>query len=214
MKQPSQRLTDKEVVMGLSKRERSVEEWFYRSARRYFNEHFNQIFFDADSKQEIFQQSFLKLWMEIDNGRIRLIDNTICRQQANGQYLAMTCSLTTFLISFARTEYREMVRNKKEDNWPELPDTINHQEPHALPMEDSVEEIKNRVVDSCIQQMPPRCLDILTMFYYKGMNLDQILEARQEHNSSKNGLKTAKNKCMNTLREKIAAEFEKLNLKI
>ena len=78
---------------------------------------------------------------------------------------------------------------------------------------EDVEELKNRIVDQCIQQVSPNCIEILTMFYYKDMSLDEILEQRKDKNSSKNGLKTAKNKCMNTLRGLITTEFKKYNFK-
>ena len=80
---------DWEVVNGLQQRERKVEEWFYRTTKRYFDTHFNEVFFDQDQKQEIFQTAFLKLWMEIQNGKISIVGDAICRQQRNGQYLPM-----------------------------------------------------------------------------------------------------------------------------
>ena len=73
---------------------------------------------------------------------------------------------------------------------------------------DDVEGMKDRIVDECIARMSPSCIDILTMFYYKDMSLDEILAAREE-NTSKDGLKTAKNKCLNTLKAKVNDEFMK-----
>jgi len=205
--------TDQEAVEALQRRDRKAEEWFYHETQRYFNEHFKEVFFDQDQRQEIFQTAFLKLWTEMQNGRIRVIGDKVCRQQRDGEYREMTCTLTTFLMAFARTEYRELVRSLKEDYYPELHETVSFSQPPALlPEEESPEELKNRIVDECISQLTPRCADILTMFYYQQKTLDEIMELRPE-NQSKNGLKTAKNKCMNTLRERVADEFRKLNLK-
>ena len=207
--------TDNEVVEGLQSRNRTVEEWFYKTAKRYFDEHFNEVFFDKDRKQEIFQAAFLKLWMEIDNHRIQLADKTVSRQQANGEYKPLTCTLTTFLMAFAKTEHRELVRSSHEEFLPEVGDTTVFATAPVTVFdhEEDVELLKNRIVDECISQMPPRCLEILTLFYYEGKSLNEIMNIRQEKNSSKNGLKTAKNKCMNTLRERITAEFEKFHFK-
>lgn len=167
------------------------------------------MFFDKDRKQEIFQAAFLKLWMEIDNHRIRVVDGLVCRQQADGSIKAMTCSLTTFLMAFARTEYRELVRSTREEPVAELFDDASRADAPVttFDQEEDAEELKNRIVDECIQGMSPACVEILTLFYYQGKCLDEILEIRKERNSSKNGLKTAKNKCMNTLRERVAAQF-------
>lgn len=209
-----QQYSDIEVVNALQERQRRVEEWFYKSARRYFDDHFSQVFFDKDRKQEIFQSAFLKLWMEIDNRRILVLDGKVCRQQRNAEYSPMTCSLTTFLMAFAKNEYRELLRSTKEDNYAELFERNDGADVAMTPFdkEEDAEEQKARIVDECISELSPRCAEILTLFYYKGMSLDEIMEQRADKNTSKNGLKTAKNKCMNTLRDRISEEFRKYQL--
>jgi len=195
--------SDLEVVEALGRRDQTMEEWFYHKAKRYFDDHFNEVFFDKDRKQEIFQAAFLKLWMEIDNHRIHTGDGEVCRLQADGSCRPMTCTLTTFLMAFARTEYRELVRSQKEDSYAELFDDASHSDTSAVNYgEENMEDVKNRIIDECIQGMSPTCIEILTLFYYQGKSLDQIMVIRGERNASKDGLKTAKNKCMNTLRER------------
>ena len=201
--------SDIEVVEGLQRRDMKVEGWFYEAAKRYFDGSFNEVFFDKDCKQEIFQTSFIKLWTEIENGRIKVLDGAVCRQQRNGAYEPMSCSLTTFLMAFARTEFREMVRDVKETCYDEIYDSAMYDTVYAIENGcDDVEGMKDRIVDECIARMSPSCIDILTMFYYKDMSLDEILAAREE-NTSKDGLKTAKNKCLNTLKAKVNDEFMK-----
>lgn len=204
---------DAEVVRGLRLHSGRMEEWFYRKARKYFNQHFREVFFDQDRKQEIFQSAFLKLWTEIDNGTITAGDDgTVERRQRNGEMVPMTCSLTTFLMAFAKNEYREMVRSNKLDCYAEIYDTPEQAEVQQMYGDENGEEIRNRIVDDCIQRISPRCAEILTMFYDEEKTLDEILAARHETNSSKNGLKTAKNKCMNTLRSLCNEEFRKYNI--
>ena len=203
--------TDWEVVNGLQQRERKVEEWFYRTTKRYFNAHFNEVFFDEDQKQEIFQTAFLKLWTEIQNGKISIVGDAICRQQRNGEYLPMNCKLTTFLFTFAKNEYRELVRSAHLTSMVEMLDSEEYADEVAVFVEEEdIDALKRRIVDDCMQKMSPRCLELLTLFYYENKSLDEILEQRKDKNSSKDGLKTAKNKCMNTLRSKVAAECQRL----
>lgn len=206
----SRSYTDSEVVEGIRQHDRKMEEWFYHAARRYFNDSFHDVFFDKDRKQEIFQTAFLKLWMEMDNGRIRVLENRVSRQQADGIFKPMTCALTTFLMAFARTEFRELVRSTKEDNYGELFEDASHADAMvtSFDKEEDIDELKNRIVDECIQGMSPTCVEILTLFYYQGKCLNEILEIRKDKNASKNGLKTAKNKCMNTLRERVTVRFK------
>lgn len=44
---------DAEVVEGIWRHDKNMEEWFYASARSYFDRHFKDVFFDKDRKQEI-----------------------------------------------------------------------------------------------------------------------------------------------------------------
>lgn len=207
---------DAEVVDALQQHDRTMEEWFYHRAHRYFDDSFNAVFFDKDRKQEIFQAAFLKLWMEVDNHRISVVEGKVCRQQADGLYKPMTCALTTFLMAFARTEFRELVRSTKEDTYADLFDDASHADTLVTTFDaaEDIDEQKNRIVDECIQGMSPTCVEILTLFYYQGKSLDEILEIRKEKNTSKNGLKTAKNKCMNTLRERITAQYKRYGFRV
>lgn len=205
--------SDADVVSGMKARDSRCEEWFYSSAQNYFNKHFSQVFFDKDRKQEIFQTAFIKLWTEMTNGKIDVIDGKVCRMQTDGTYKAMVCNLNTFMMAFARTEFRELVRNIHEEYYENLYD---NKTVVSLPAEDgegSIKVLKERIVDECLQMLSPRCIEILTLFYYQGKSLDQIMEIRGEKNTSKNGLKTAKNKCMNRLNEEITSQFRKYNIK-
>lgn len=204
--------TDSQVVQGLQSHNRNIENWFYNSAKRYFNDSFNEVFFDKDRKQEIFQMSFLKIWTEIDNRTICLVDDVVNRKRRDGSIMPMTCSLTTFLMAFAKNEYRELTRKNREEDYADVFDFIGVS--LATGENDDIEGLKIRIVDNCIQQVSPSCIEILTMFYYKNMSLDEILEQRKDRNSSKNGLKTAKNKCMNTLRGMVTSEFKRFHIKI
>ncbi len=207
---------DKEIVDSLQRHDRQMEDWFYKKARQYFDEKFNQVFFDKDRKQEIFQASFLKLWMEIDNRRICVMDDAVSRQQKDGMYKPMTCSLTTFIMAIAKNENREIQRSVKEEYVADLYDNLQSSEPvqAVFETEESMEEQKRRIIDDCIQQLSPRCVEVLTLFYYEQKTLDEILEIRKEKNVSKNGLKTAKNKCMTTLKLRVASEMSRYKLAV
>ena len=207
------RYNDIEVVTGLQSKDRKTEEWFYQSSKRYFMAKFQDVFFDQDQREEIFQDSFLRLWMQIDNAQINVIDGVVNRMKKDGEYAPLTCLLSTFLMAIAKNEYRELIRNSKDLY---VADYIESIEYSSLPAsdEDNLHEYKNQVIDDCIQQLSPRCLEILTLFYIEGRSLDEILLTRAEKNTSKVGLKTAKYKCMNSLREKIKGQFAKLNITI
>lgn len=194
------KMSDLEIVAGIQAHDPKAEECFFKMLSDYFDRHFNELFFDRDSREEIFQTSIIKIWTEIENKTIKVIDNIICRRQRDGGYRRMTCSLTTFGMAFAKNDFRELLRNYKEDNFE---DNFAGTFPDVAIDEEDDEEFRIQVVDECIQSMSPNCRDILTLFYYKHMSLDEIMAARNEKNSSKDGLKTAKNKCMTTLRQRV-----------
>ena len=79
-----------------------------------------------------------------------------------------------------------------------------------LSYDDADKELKHQVVDDCVANLPARCKEILTLFYFKKKSLDEILQIRQE-NTSKDGLKSAKSKCMRQLEERIIETFKEYN---
>lgn len=206
--------SDQQVVMGLQARDHKMEEWFYAECRRYIMDKFDEIFFDHDRKQEVLQESFIRLWTQIDNLRIKVMDGQIIRQQADGIYRPLTCSLLTFLMAIAKNEYREIVRKNREEYYAEFFENEEHAVVQQIDWdEEEAEEQKNRIVAELVCQLSAHCREILTQFYYENKSLDEILMLRSDHNSSKDGLKTAKNKCLNSLKDRILREFERYHLK-
>lgn len=202
-------LSDKDVIIGLQNRNPKVEKYFFDTNYHYFDIHFTQFFFDTDSKHEVFQTAIIKLWTEIENKTIKIINDIVCRRQKSGEYSEMSATLHTFLMAFAKNEFRELLRNRNDDNFEEIANTSNGCADLIEDTSDDDEE-KIQIIDECILSMSPNCIEIITMFYYQKKSLDEIMKQRREKNTSKDGLKTAKNKCMVTLRKRVS---EKLNLK-
>ena len=207
--------TDVEVVKELQACSRRAENWFFKTAQAYFDNHFREVFFDQDKRQEIFQNAFMILWTEIYNGKITVAEEQLVRQQKDGLFRPMTCSLSTFLMAIARNEHRELLRENKVILVPEFYDNKAMADDSVMPvnLEEDDETRKARIVDECLMGMSARCHEILTLFYYDGKSLDEILVLREE-NSSKVGLKTSKYKCINTLRERVLEQFRMYNLKV
>lgn len=202
-------LSDIDVIIGLQNHNPKIEKYFFDTTYRYFDIHFSQLFFDADSKQEVFQTAIIKLWTEIENKTIKIVDNIICRRQKSGEYCEMSATLNTFMMAFAKNEFRELLRDRNSDNFDDIANTKGA---HIDIIDESEDESEDRIqiIDECILSMSQNCIEIITMFYYQKKSLDEIMVLRGDQNSSKDGLKTAKNKCMVTLRKRVN---ERLNLK-
>lgn len=196
--------SDCEIISGLQRHDSIIEKYFFDSSLQYFENHFTQFFFDADSKQEVFQKAIVKLWTEIENKTIRVKDNLVCRRQLSGEYREMTASLTTFMMAFAKNEFRELLRNTKADNFDDIVNNTENSNFIEDVFQEDEDEVKIQIIDECILSMSPNCIEIITMFYYKRKTLDEIMAIRGSQNASKDGLKTAKNKCMVTLRKRVA----------
>lgn len=207
--------SDIEFVQEIQKRNDRVTETFYNVCRKYFMNSYKAIFSREDMKEDIFQQSFVKLWTEIETRKIFLGKNgVIYRNDRYGNVRMLTCNLKTFLIDIAKNEYRDWLRNDRltlQDDFESFAHMMEVQ--LAVRPNESPDLLKEQIVACCVSELPPRCKDILTMFYYKEMTLDEIIIARGEKNVSKNGLKTGKYKCMEALKTRVKDMYGKYNLR-
>lgn len=207
--------TDAEYVRLIQDKHDKAMNEFYHLATRYFKNSYRSVFTRMDLMEDIFQQSFVKLWTEIETRKIFVGENEeLFRYDRNGNIRKLTCSLNTFLIDIAKNDYRSWLRNDRltlEDDF----ESFAHMEEVKSVVwgDESAETLREQIVNSCVLELPPRCKEILTMFYYQGMTLDEIIIARGEKNISKNGLKTGKYKCMESLKAKVRDSFAKYKLK-
>ena len=208
-------LSDVEYISEISRHNPKVIERFYNVCVKYFMQSYKDIFKRQDIKEDIFQQSFVKLWTEIETRRIFLDENdNIQRRDRRGNIRSLTCNLKTFLIDIAKNDYRDWLRNDRLELEEEFESFAHMVEVRSAIMPDeSSESLQEQIVAHCVFDLPPRCKEILTMFYYDNMSLDEIIQARGEKNTSKNGLKTGKYKCMETLKGKVKEMYNKYNLR-
>lgn len=207
--------TDAEYVLLIQDKHDKAMEEFYHLAKRYFKNSFHSVFSRMDLMDDIFQQSFVKLWTEIETRKIFVGESDeLFRYDRNGNIRKLTCSLNTFLIDIAKNDYRSWLRNDHLTLEDEFESFAHMKEVTSVAWGDeSVETLREQIVNSCVLELPPRCKEILTMFYYQGMTLDEIIIARGEKNISKNGLKTSKYKCMESLKAKVRDTFSRYKLK-
>ena len=207
--------TDAEYVLLIQDKHDKAMEEFYHLAKRYFKNSFHSVFSRMDLMDDIFQQSFVKLWTEIETRKIFVGESDeLFRYDRNGNIRKLTCSLNTFLIDIAKNDYRSWLRNDHLTLEDDFESFAHMKEVTSVAWGDeSVETLREQIVNSCVLELPPRCKEILTMFYYQGMTLDEIIIARGEKNFSKNGLKTSKYKCMESLKAKVRDTFSRYKLK-
>lgn len=206
---------DSQIIREIQRRNERIIESFYNECKKYFMSSYKAIFSRDDIKEDIFQQSFVKLWTEIETRRIFLDeDDNIQRIDCRGNIRNLTCNLKTFLIDIAKNDYRGWLRSERQNLEGGFESFAHMVEVRSAVMpEEASECLQEQIVASCVFELPPRCKEILTMFYYENMSLDEILKARGEKHTSKNGLKTGKYKCMETLKGKVKEMYNKYNLR-
>lgn len=195
-------LSDVEIVLGLQSDSLSMkaeaEKTLFLHCKQYFNNHYQSLFFvDEEPRKDIFQESFIQLWQNIERKKIYVEDGTL--KGKNGE--EFEGSLTTYLMSIARLKYLEWVREETKHRL-KFNDNKDHEdveeEFEKWILYGDEEDIKLEIISYCISHMSQRCSEILTRFYYQDMSLNEILADLPTY-SSKDALKTEKHKCMKRL---------------
>jgi hypothetical protein len=202
-------MSDIEIIEGIQRNDEHICENFYRSCHRYYMEKRSGVLsFKSNvvELQDLFQDSFLILWTEIQSKKIHIRDNYPCRFDMEGHSRRMSANLHTYLMSIAKYKNFEILRETElfGDDEPSTNETDFEEEPPEISAEG--------IVALMVNSLPQRCKEILTLFYYEQKTLDEILAIREE-NTSKDGLKSGKSKCMTQLKSKILVEFNKYHLK-
>lgn len=206
--------SDTEYIIEIANRNARITEIFYNDCKKYFNSTYTSLFSRNDIKEDIFQQSFVKLWTEIETGKIFLDNEDIFRYDKYGNLRCLRCSLKTFLLNIAKNDYHDWLRHENYELENDFDSFAYMMEVRsAVRPDESSESLQEQIIANCVFELPPRCKDILTMFYYDGKSLDEIMLARGEKNLSKNGLKTGKYKCMEMLKSRVKDMYKHHNLK-
>lgn len=187
-----------ELVGAVRRGDSLAESTLYENCRKYFYEHVQilpHIRYEAIS--DIFQEAFLVIWTEIQNGKIFIKDGRIARINKYNDAAFLKCSLNSFLMAIARNLHLKELRTDGPAFLVDIEGMAIMGD--SIQIEPTEEEIQRRIVDEEISKMSSHCREILTLFYVKGLSLEKILFTRSE-NTSKDGLKTSKSKCLKQLK--------------
>lgn len=205
--------TDIEMVQAVQRHDNRTLERCYHDCKSYFTAHAGAFFVAETLIDDIFQESMIHLWREIETRRIELRDGIVCRWNG-GELQPMNCSLRTFLLAIAKRKHWEQLRKQQQLTVTDDVRLLDHERYGDTATDEADEqEQRERIVSDAVLGMSDRCRQILTLFYFEHRSLDDILSIRPE-NTSKVGLKTSKYKCMQRLRETVKAQFQRLRLHI
>lgn len=194
--------TDVDYVEGLARKDREVQRDFYIYCKQYFNERFRALFFVSDyDKDDIFQETYLTLWENIEHGKIRVLDGRLVGK--NDELFKGT--LTTYMMAIAINKYREFTRLTKRETSFDDPAKDGEKKPTEPGytedlVNDNPELGMLEAISACLAVMSERCRQILTGFYYEEKKLEELLDEFDSF-KSKDALKTTKYKCLERLKK-------------
>lgn len=201
------KFSDLEYIEGLRDGDRKALMSLYEKLRLGF-EASRHLFRNVleEERIDVFQDSFIILWENIEHGALYLENGRICACRAGVR--REVPDLTAYFMRIVRNKYRELLRRNGKlpifaaDEY-DIPDTV---------AEDTAAARHLMICDS-FMELPERCRQILTMFYYDGMSLEEILESLGREGTY-NGLKTRKHKCMQALKDRILLRFRESGLDV
>ena len=197
--------SDVKCVEGIRSGREDVQRRFYFRCYESFRRNSARYDIPEDERKDLFQDSFVILWDKIADGQIYTEGNKVYAVKRDGP--AEVPDLVGYFMRIVKNLYLETLRSKGRIlEISDEPDDCDD-----LWWSDDSEVMRNMLTKQAVILLPHRCREILTMFYYQGMTLDEIMEERSA-NRSYNGVKTAKSKCLDILKVRLLNRFEEAGL--
>lgn len=199
------KFSDAELVEGVFCKKSTMQKALFDHCWQYFDAHAENVFFaSATDRDDIFQNTFITLWQNIEHRKIYVENGVVFSQDG----LPFRGTVTSYFMGIARLKYMEFVRSTV--NWVALDEVHVYSSTDGMKHSVDGEPITNEwldtenpmweVVAECVAELPERCYQILDLFYVQGKSLDLIMDKLTTF-TSKDALKTAKNKCLTRLRQ-------------
>ena len=204
--------SDVQIVEAYQTSEKRIQQFWYDKCKYQFGKGTSKYGglteYDRD---DLFEDSFIILWEKMESHQIHILEGRVYAISKKGDNIIP--DLLGYFMRIVKNKYLEMLYSGKYVVT--VNESVTSQNENffdELYWDDDPEVEKDRIVSSCLLSLPKSCLEILTKFYYENKSLEQILEERDE-NTSYDGLKTRKSKCLNNLKKKISESFTKAGLR-
>lgn len=204
--------TDIQIVEAYQTGNKKVQQFWYDKCRSQFGKGTSNYGGLTDyDREDLFQDSFIILWEKMESNQIYVHDSAVHVVSKNGE--SVIPDLLGYFMRIVKNKYLEMFHSGKYVMPLNDVVTSSNEDFFAeLYWDEDPNVEKDRIVSKCLLSLPKSCIEILTKFYYEKKSLEQIFEERPE-NSSYDGLKSRKSKCMANLKKKITESFAKVGLR-
>ena len=139
---------------------------------------------DQDRLADAYQDAFLALRKQAVRGRLDTVES----------------SMKTYLFGIGKFKiFDELKAHKKEVAYEPQMHVVGHEvEEIEINPEPQLTE-KQEVLRKYLKELGGKCREVLTMFYYRGLNIKEIAELGGYRNE--NTVKAQKSRCLKTLRQ-------------
>ena len=190
----SQQEKEARLVAGMYDKNKKIQSELYVYCSRYFWANYRGVFFaDEEAATEIFQNTFIAMWENIERRKIYVSDGRVMGKNNE----PLSGSILTYFMGIARIKYLEWVREHPTcaDPETEMGRKIKEEgfdaQQYINMLYDSEDNKMLDIIADVISHMSERCCEILSKFYYEEKDLDTIL-LEIPTIDSKNALKTKK----------------------
>lgn len=119
-----------------------------------------------------------------------------------GNVTALTSSVKTYLFGIGKYKiYAHLRKNNKMSVLEEQHIPEREEESFDFEVNENLLTEKQEVLKKALKKMGHRCRNILELFYYRGMTIDEIRDSEGHENN--NTVKSQKSRCLKTLKEMI-----------
>ncbi len=171
---------------GIKKGDSKGLELIYRAYRTEFIKWISHnTSFSVEMATDLFQESVLVLYKNVKAGKLE----------------DLTSSIKTYLFAIGKRLYANHQRKQKIETKTLTVEDFSIKELAIMPKESNTLNERQELVSKLLNKMRYPCKDILTMFYYKGFSIKEIV-AEMEYKSV-NVIKVLKVRCMKSLRKMV-----------
>ncbi|SEL25007.1 RNA polymerase sigma factor, sigma-70 family [Aquimarina amphilecti] len=175
----------KEELLTLKKGHNQALEKIYTEYRNAFLQFAKKYDLDHDSLVDVYQEAFIALREHAINGKLDTIKSSI------KTYLF---SIGKYMIYDQLKKQKKTVSYENSVDFKETSDTQDiFEEPQLTP--------EQQLLRQHFKNLGKRCQEMLTLFYYRGLTIDEITESLGYEN--KNVVKSQKSRCLKSLKESI-----------
>lgn len=158
----------------------------YESNRNKFLNYAKRYNLIEEDILDIYQESYIIFYNNITNGKIK----------------EFTSSISTYLISIGKYLILDKLKKNKKTVTSEHDVTLLKKEKfEELNIEHDELSTKQQLLYKHFETLGNKCKELLTLFYYRGYTIKDILELGSYN--SENVVKSAKSRCLKTLKERI-----------